>query len=205
MKKATFTVILLIFGMLHGYSQFMFNDLYNPASRFVTENTTDNSPKVRIGMSSTYFNTSYGASVFGTNISPSVSFKLKPKLHLVTGMSYQTYFVNTNKSVVEEANQFNHATNISVGTIYISGIYELNSKTTIRSTAWKQFDLSSPKTTLNPRATNFEAEGINVGINYKVNDHFQIDASFDYSNGYNPYRSAYQRFGNYSSSPFGGF
>jgi hypothetical protein len=205
MKKTLITSVLLLVVMFHGYGQFLYSYPFSHPSHFASNNNGKISPSVRLGLSSTYYTSPTGNAVFGTNISPSVSFQLKPKLQLETGMSYQTFFMNTKNAMAGETNQINQSGNISVGLLYISGIYELNPKTTIRGTAWKQFDLSAPKTTLNPRATNFEAEGFNVGINYKVNDHFQIDASIDYSNGYNPYRSVYNGFGNYTHDPFGGF
>lgn len=204
MKKIIISFILLIVSFLPSYGQYRFSGSYLPKSHGISESNNYVSPRVSLGLSSTYFTTPFGTSVFGTNIAPSLLFQVKQKLQIETGMSYQTYFMNS-KSSTKLDGSVNQNENISTGMIYISGIYELNPKTTIRGTAWKQFDLSDQKSNKNPRATNFEAEGFNVGINYKVNDHFQIDASFDYSNGYNPYGPAYNGFGNYGGSPFGGF
>jgi hypothetical protein len=204
MKKILVTVIILILSVLHSNGQYLFSGPFLSNTTHPGENMHIVSPRVSLGLSSTYFNTPNGTSVFGTNISPSVSFQIRPKFQIETGMSYQTYFLNSNSSVRSDGYHDQNG-NVSVGMIYVSGIYELNPKTTIRGTAWKQFDLSNQKTTINPRATNFEAEGFNVGINYKVNDHFQIDASVEYSNGYNPYQSMHNGFGNHGASPFGGY
>jgi hypothetical protein len=204
MKKILISVIFLSLSFLHSYGQYGFSGPFLSKSQGVSRNTNSLSPKISLGLSSTFHTTPFGTSVFGTNIAPSISFQVKPKLQIETGMSYQTYFMNSKSSPQLDGSVSQNA-NTSTGMIYISGIYELNPKTTIRGTAWKQFDLSDQKSTINPRATNFEAEGFNVGINYKVNDHFQIDASIDYSNGFNPYRSAYNGFGNYGGSSFMGF
>lgn len=167
-------------------------------------NQTNQKNKVIVQAGSSFGTNFNGTTVFETNISPTLLIPIKPKFEMAVGMSYQTYFINstsTQSSVVE-----NNAvkSNINLGTIYVSGIYKVNEKATIRGTAWKQFDLSAQKPSMNPRATNFESEGVNIGINYKFNDHFQVDASFDYSNGYNPYQM--NSFGNHGmgmNSPFG--
>lgn len=205
MKRTVFTIIIIIgcIGISFGQSS-TFHPI-NPTFGFSKNKQTLTTPKTSVSMGSSFFTGFNGASVLGTNISTNTLFPVKPKFQIETGISYQTYFIRSGNASVGEGQNQKNANNISLGTIYLSGIYELNPKVTLRGTTWKQFDLSSPKTTLNPRSLDFNAEGVNFGINYKVNDHFQFDASFEYSNGYNPNRM--QHFGGsmYNAYPFSGF
>lgn len=118
-----------------------------------------------------------GNSLFGTSISPSIILPLKPKFSIETGISYQSLFLGPGISDDSQSG----SKHFSLGSIYMSGLYELNPKVTLRGTAWKQFDLSSSK--MNPRVIDFEAEGINIGLQYEVTEKFRIEASFEYSNG----------------------
>jgi hypothetical protein len=182
-----FVLILLFQGLL----------AQRPVSNYrLTDYQSTHKPAYSLKMGSQFASGMNGNTVFGTSISPSAIFPVKPKFSIEAGISYQSLFINTGnrESSLSGSNHF------STGSIFVSGLYELNPKVTLRGTAWKQFDLSSPK--LNPRAIDFEAEGINVGIQYQVTEKFRVEASFEYSNGNHadPYRTpGFNSFGSFPS------
>jgi predicted porin len=172
--RQKFVIIIIVFFFFGLQAQSQIGD-YRISDYHLTKK-----PSCSLKMGSQFATGMNGNSIFGTSISPSVIFPVKPKFSIEAGISYQSLFLNSRNSESTQSGS-NH---FSLGSVYVSGLYELNPKVTLRGTAWKQFDLSSSK--LNPRAIDFEAEGINIGVQYQVTEKFRVEASFEYSNGNHP-------------------
>lgn len=189
--RQKFAIISIVFFFVGLQAQSQIGD-YRISDYHLTKK-----PSYSLKMGSQFATGMNGNSIIGTSISPSVIFPVKPKFSIEAGISYQSLFLNSRNSESTQSGS-NH---FSLGSVYVSGLYELNPKVTLRGTAWKQFDLSSSK--LNPRAIDFEAEGINIGVQYQVTEKFRVEASFEYSNGNHP--GSYQFPGTNSFGSFPSF
>jgi len=99
------------------------------------------------------------------------------------------------------------------GSAYVKGRYQVNDnqvndKLTITAVGYKTFSLSprKPEDKINPRAIDFSNSGAMMSVDYKVTNHFRINAAFSveqrHYNPFGPYGyDGYSRFGggNYGS------
>lgn len=157
-------------------------------------------PDVSVTLSTSFSTFGPGYNTFGTFISPEISFPVYKKFSVQVGLGYSSLFFNR-----PGENMF--GTNPSqYGSFYVSGTYQVNEKLSIRGTAYKTFLLNPapPEGKLNPHALDFSNQGVILDMNYKVNDHFQINASFEYRKQNYPafYNNGMGGYGNDQGSPF---
>ncbi len=140
-----------------------------------------------------------GNTAFSSFIKPTISFQPEKRLNIQASFGYLQGFNHSFLYYNGEQNSLQITqTDVVLGSVAVSGNYVVNPKLMLSGTVWKQFDMQPPADQLNPRALNFEADGIVVGMQYNINDKMQINASFGYSRGNTPYRSS---FNNYWGSP----
>lgn len=144
-------------------------------------------------------NNQFGEPAFTSFINPTISFQPKKRLNIQASFGYmqgsnQSYLYYNREQNRLEATQ----TDMAIGTVAMSGNYLVNPKLTLSGTVWKQFNMQPQAEQINPRALNFEADGIVVGMQYNISDKMQFNASFGYSRGNTPYRSS---FNNYWGNP----
>ncbi len=142
-------------------------------------------PNVRLSLG-TSFTTFYpGLNGFSSWVAPEVSMPVGKKWTVTAGIAY-TNFITTGTPEIAGFGQ----TVQNYGTIYVQGRYQVNDKLSITAAGYKTFNLAPQKPTekLNPRAVDFSNSGAMVNIDYKVNDHFHINASFSTEQRhYNPF------------------
>ncbi len=156
-------------------------------------------PDVRISLGTSFSTFGPGYNTFGTFISPEISFPVYKKFSVQVGLGYSSLFFSQ-----PGENMFGDGPS-QYGSFYVSGTYQVNEKLTIRGTGYKTFLLNPapPGETVNPRAVDFSNQGVILDMNYKINEHFQINAGFEYRKqnypAYYPYNS--NGFNHYGGSP----
>jgi hypothetical protein len=160
------------------------------------ENTFKPDVSVTLGTSFTSFGQGFNA--FGTYIMPEVTMPVSKKFSIRAGLGYSSMFISTPENTGSIFGQ----NNSQYGTVYVSGLYQVNPKLRIAGTAFKTFDVAPRNNELNPRALDFSNEGLMIDVEYKVSDHFRINAGFSYQKR-NPYNYFYNPAGyNMHPSPF---
>jgi hypothetical protein len=142
-------------------------------------------PKVNLSVGSYFSSYGFGYNTFGTYVMPEITLPVNKNFAVRAGFGYTSLFTNYGS----EGSVFNNSPQ-HYGTVYVEGIYKVNEKITVSAAGYKTFNLQPlpQKEKINPRALDMSNEGVNVNINYKVNDRFQINAGFSYDKGYyNPY------------------
>lgn len=204
MKNKNYIILLcLAFLAVSGYGQHFGSNVIGSENNIQTEKivTTKKpfNPQVSVSLGSSFTSFGPGLNTYGTFIMPEISFPVTQKFSLKAGIGYSTlFFTNSgfeNSAASQTFNQF--------GSVYVSGIYQVNEKLTIAGTAYKTFPLTQQTPQANPRAVDFSNEGVILDMNYKVTNNFSINAGFSYQKQ-NPYNYYYNP-GGYNSfgSPFG--
>ncbi|UBM63466.1 hypothetical protein LA303_05730 [Candidatus Sulfidibacterium hydrothermale] len=119
-----------------------------------------------------------GINGFGTYVAPMVTFPVNKKWSFAAGMAYTNFFTS-GIPYVEGTRVDNQAQ--SYGTIYLSGSYQINEKLSVTTAGYKTFllnPLSPAQEKINPGAADFRNSGASVQFDYKVSDHFHINAAF---------------------------
>ncbi len=148
-------------------------------------------PDVSVSLGTHFGSYGPGFNSIGTFIAPKVSMPVAKKLNLTVGMSYST-LSNSYGSGSFMGNGTDH-----YGSLFVSGSYQLNDKITVRGTGYKTFLLNPTNFNEDRPQMDFSNQGVVLDVNYKITEHFQINASFHYQerNYLNPY----------FHQPYGGF
>jgi len=156
-------------------------------------------PQVHLSLG-TSFTTFYpGLSGFSSWVAPEISMPVGKKWTLTAGMAYSNFVM----SGAPEIAGFGQTVQ-NYGTVYVQGRYQVNDKLSITAAGYKSFNLAPqrPQQKVNPRAIDFSNSGAMVNINYKVNDHFHINAAFSMQQRhYNPFMP--YGYGDYNSGFYG--
>lgn len=156
-------------------------------------------PDVSVTLGSSFMSFGQGYNSFGTFVMPEITFPVTKKFSVQAGIGYSTMFYN---SPNQSGNIFSNNMN-QYGLIYVSGIYQVNEKLSVAGTAYKTFDLNPKQGEVNPQALDFSNEGVNVNIDYKVNERLRINAGFSYQKSNSPfYNQMYPGAFNNGLSPF---
>ena len=140
-------------------------------------------PDVSVSLGSSFSSFGPGYNMFGNWIMPEFTMPVSKKFAVRAGFGYSNMFYSTPSG---EGSMFQQ-NNLQYGTVYVSGIYSVNTKVTISGTAYKTFNLEPPTTnTVNPRALDFSNEGIMINLDYKVSDNvrFNVGVSYQRRNSY---------------------
>ena len=163
-------------------------------------------PDVRVSLGTSFSTFGPGFNTFGTYIAPEISFPVYKKFSMQVGLGYSSLFYGYQGENMFSSNPLQY------GSLYVSGTYQVNEKLTIRGTGYKTFLLNPtpPGETVNPGTMDFSNQGVILDIDYKISEHFRINASFEYrKQNYPNYYYGYPQnsFGppNNFNSGFGGF
>lgn len=147
----------------------------------------------------------YGSGL-STFLSPTLTYPVSRRFSVSGGIS----IVNTSLFGVKplysfpEGNSFPaYSGNFTQTTLWVSGQYLLGNRITLTGTIYKTLDVSGTNFSNYPFYKS-NPQGGNLNINYKVSDHFHIEAGIGYSKGsygynYNPYNPV---FGTSNNTPF---
>jgi len=208
MKNKNYIILLfLAFIAVSGFGQqfasnVIGNDKNIKSEKVITPKKAF-SPDVSVSLGSSFTSFGRGYNAFSTFIMPEITFPISKKFAVKAGIGYSTMFFPgsgfENSGLDQSFQQF--------GSVYVSGLYRVTEKFTVTGTAYKTFPLTQQTPQANPRALDFSNEGIIVNMNYKVSDHFSINAGFSYQKQ-NPYNYYYNPdgmngFGSPYGSPFG--
>ena len=133
-------------------------------------------PDVRVSLGTSFSTFGPGFNTFGTYIAPEISFPVYKKFSMQVGLGYSSMFFGHSGENMFAANPSQY------GSLYVSGTYQVNEKMSIRGTGYKTFLLNPTpqEETVNPGAMDFSNQGLILDIDYKVSEHFRINASFEY-------------------------
>jgi len=133
-------------------------------------------PDVKVSLGTSFTSFAPGYSSFGTYIAPEISMPVSKKVDISFGIGYSSIF---NSSL--EGGTFGSSPS-SYGSIYFSGTYNVNEKLSIRGTGYKTFLLNPTNfsETNNSNYFDFSSQGAILDVEYKVTEHFRINASFHY-------------------------
>jgi hypothetical protein len=155
-------------------------------------------PQINLSLG-TSFTTFYpGMNGFSSWVAPEISMPAGKKWTVSAGVAYTNFFMGGTPEIAGMGHTVQN-----YGTFYVSGRYLINPKLSVTASGYKTFNLSpvKQKEKVNPRALDFSNSGAATSIDYKVNDHFRINAAFSMEQyRYNPfYPSGY---GGYYGRPF---
>lgn len=191
-------VILILSGLNTSTNAQQFGSNLKENGQIVTDNSSKKgfTPDVRVSLGSSFSSFGPGFNSFGTFIAPEISFPVNKKFSFQAGIGYSSIFYQA-----PEQNLFG-GTPASYGSVYLSGTYQVNDKLSIRGTGYKTMLLNPVpgKDNQNPAAMDFSNQGVILDLNYKVSDHFHINASFEYREQNYPGFYYYDRG---MSNPFG--
>jgi hypothetical protein len=94
--------------------------------------------------------------------------------------------------------------NMTRSLLYVEGEYLVSPRLLVNARVYKEVSaFGEPQ--VNPRALDMDGEGVSMGFQYKINEHMQIGAQFEYSKGSNPYNPFYRNsaINTPFSSPYG--
>ncbi len=169
------------------------------------KNQTAFKPDIRLSLGSSFYSFYPGMNDFSTWVAPEISMPINKKLTVAAGIAY-TNFITTG---TPEISGYGSPVQ-NYGSVYVKGRYQANEKLAITVAGYKTFNLSPQKSkdNVNPRAIDFSNSSAMISVNYKVSNHFRINAAFSMEQRhYNPfdlYGYGYPGFGGgYYDSPMG--
>ena len=171
------------------------------ANRFV--------PDFRFSLGTSFGSFYPGVNYFGTYAGLESSTKVTNRLHVSAGVGLRSIFMGGGDGTTSLMS----GSPMNFGSLYVKGDYSINSHLSLTAIGYKTMNLgliSGKKEKLNPHALDLTNQGVMINLNYKVNDNFQINASFSYDRGhYNPYYYNHtmmnEGFNNPAMGVFGGY
>ena len=209
-----FIILFALTGASGVYAQ-QFGSNIKEVKSDSTTNTQDEGhqgfkPDVQVTMGTSFSSFGPGFNTLGTYIAPEISLPVNNKFSIQVGMGYSSLFFN------QPGETTIGNTNSQYGSLYVSGTYLINDKLSIRGTGYKTFLLNPPPAENTPGTPDFSNQGVAFDVDYKVSDHFHINASFQYrqqnypqfyygypSPGYGAPMNPVTPFGGFGRSPFG--
>lgn len=136
--------------------------------------------------------TGSGGSLFSTWVAPSFNQPVGKNFTLTAGAFINNTRFNNISVLNQEGNLSRTSTNLTTFTIYGAGSYRVNDRLTVSGSAFKTINPAF-NARLNADNLQMEAQGMSVGVGYKVSENFHIGAEFrmqqSNSNLYNPFFS----------------
>jgi len=180
------------------YAQEFGSNVLGTENSNVKKESVGFNPNVSVSLGSSFASFGMGYNMFGTFVMPEFEMPVSKKLSVKVGLGYSNLFLSS----PEQTGNIFQQDNQQYGTVYVSGLYHVNSRLIITGTAFKTFSLAPVKNEINPRALDFSNEGIQINVDYKVTDNFRINAGFSYQKK-SPYNYYYKPGGfNMNPSPF---
>ncbi|MEI7663573.1 MAG: hypothetical protein WCK34_15295 [Bacteroidota bacterium] len=124
-----------------------------------------------------------------TQVSPHFSYNVSKRFSVGIGIGMgTTHYINARSWFQNEQPAASNGS-FTTGSIYVSGQYLVSDRITLSGSAFKIFPVTKdplPFNPFNPVSRN-GAQGANLNIDYKISDHFHIQANFRYSQGLSPF------------------
>ena len=205
MKRSIIIFILFISLSGIGYGQLYTGSLayHFPNRGFMA----DSSGQILFKPGETHFGMEAGAgigsnfsgnSLFSTWVAPSFSYNVSKHFRLNAGLSLNNYFGDLYYPGTLE-NYNSPVKNPVLGTsVFVSGDYLVNNKLMLTGVAYKTFFPANANIS-DPRLKFPESQGVMMNVRYRPTEHFEINAGFEYGNGYSPYRSPFAPGGMYNA------
>ena len=201
-----FLNIVIIFILINSVSGQFINrvNYFNQPNQYYELNQNDTSAfldpfekklKVRMEIGAGFGTGFQNSNFTNTFVSPQFFYNVSPKLSFNGGMILgKNNFYNSSS---ELTGYFPAKGNFTYTYLYGEGQYQVNDKLSIRGMLYRESNMqNSPE--INPRALNFENQGIMMEFQYLINENFSIGAGFGVSNGNSPYFNNRRRY----SDPF---
>lgn len=153
-------------------------------------------PDVSLSLGSSFSTFYPGMSGFSTWVAPEISMPINKKWTVGAGIAYTNFITTGTPEIYGYGNTVQN-----YGSVYVKGRYQVNDKLAITGIAYKTFNLSPQRLSdkINPRAIDFSNSGATISVDYKVSDHFRINAAFSmeqrHYNPFDPYGYGYSGFG----------
>ncbi len=147
-------------------------------------------------------------------ITPRVSYKVGRNLMLGGGLRIANTGFFVAKSYRSEIPDAGSYTNFSTATVFVNGLWTVNDRLRISGSAFKQIPISQEPLPFNPflPIPKYNAQGVNVNVDYRIGKGFFIQAGFRYSRdsgpGYPcsdyqyPFETGFNGFGNGLYNPY---
>ncbi len=197
MKAKIFIFILVV---LVSFQQIQAQTFGQNVKSTPAKSKTAFKPDVRLSLG-TSFSTFYpGMNGFSSWVAPEISMPINKKWAVAAGIAYTNFLTTGTPEIAGFGNTVQN-----YGSVYVKGRYQVNDKLSISGMAYKTFNLSpqKPEDKINPRAIDFSNSGVMMSVDYKVTDHFRINAAFSMEQRhYNPF-DPYSGYG-YFGSPMNG-
>ncbi len=188
LMKIFFVALLFIAGKAVLFAQYTSpNSMQSETGKQNKASVSTFVPDYWFSLGTSFSSFTPGISFFGTYYNIEEGSKVVGRLRLSVGVGFSTFFVGYTKS----SRALVSNPELSFGSIYVKGEYAVSKSITVTALGHKTMDLRpflTGEEQLNPHALDLSNQGMMINLNYKVNDNFQIDASFSYDRGhYNPY------------------
>jgi|GEM_PF-2011367 len=182
MVFATVAVGASLFGQ-----QVLTNSAISEQNKLDNVGIHDFTPDFRFSMGTSFVTFSPEINYFGSYFSAESGTMVTNRFRVSVGVGLNTLFMGSGYSMTSLMS----GTPLNFGSFYIKGDYSINSNLSLTAVGYKTVNLGSingREEKLNPHALDLTNQGVMINLNYKVNDNFQINASFSYDKGhYNPY------------------
>jgi len=200
--KIVSAILYIVFISLL-FPKFANSQLLSSSERGQFLNNTSADLNLQVGTS---FTTGFGSDSFFTHsIAPSINWQASDQLTVQAGTMFSSSsFSGQQQSILfqgaESGNEYDlFQDNLFSSRTYAFGYYEMNENLTLMGGGYIESSNANINTQMNPQAFNFDAKGMMMGFDYKINDNMSIGAEFNFRSGYSPYSS---RFNPYSSPGF---
>jgi hypothetical protein len=204
-KTIIFWIFVFTFCVsAESYSQTFGSNLNKDSNTEITTSKQEGfKPDVKVSLGTSFTSFAPGYNSFGTFIAPEISMPVSKKVEISFGMGYSSMFCSSPGESTFGSNQS------SYGNVYFSGTYHVNEKISVRGTGYKTFLLNPSNFSEggNSNQFDFSSQGAILDVEYRVTDHFKINASFHYREQNYPdyfFGSPQGNFNNNQNTTFGG-
>ncbi len=190
-------IFIFVLALLVGSVSLQAQSFGQDVKGIPSQSRTDFKPDVRLSLGSSFYSFYPGMNGFSTWVAPEISMPINNKWTISAGMAY-TNIVGTG---TPEISGYGSPVQ-NYGSLFVKGRYQVNDKLSITAMAYKTFNLSpqKPGDKINPRAIDFSNSGGYISFDYKVSNHFHINAAFSmekrHYNPFDPYGYGSPGFGN---------
>ena len=157
----------------------------------------DNNKKLNVNVNmGTSVAVSHGKFYSGYYMAPDFNYQVSPRLNVRVGVVYMNATIPPLSISENQSYTFPTVNNISV---FTEGRYSVNSRLSVSGSAYKQVNTNVHA--VNPKAFDFNMQGVSVGFDYKLSEGIHVGAQFNFQNNTNPYYNPYYRFSPYGMYP----
>ena len=195
------TKVFLILGVFFIFFQGLQAQAFGQDQKTAAKNSpTAWQPQVQLSLG-TSFSTFYpGITGFNSWVTPSIHMPINKKWSVTAGLSYSNFLLSGTPEIADRKSNLQN-----YGTLFVEGHYKVNDKLTVTAAGYKTFSLTPriAQDKVNPRAIDLSNSGALLQIDYKVNEHFRINASFSMEKRAYPYYPGfgYGGVGGYNRAP----